>query len=72
MWPELLRELPTRMYELHQWYMSKSKDGLTMFTARGTKELYGLPFEIWIDFEDLWLLYHQDALSKGLISAWIM
>nr|TKW31313.1 hypothetical protein SEVIR_2G097300v2 [Setaria viridis] len=29
------------------------------------------PDDIWIEFESLWYLYHQDALDKSLISAWI-
>jgi hypothetical protein len=33
MWPELVKMLPTRMYELHQWYMKSSADGNIMIAA---------------------------------------
>ena len=34
MWPELIDRLPTRMRELHKWYMKYSSEGNIMFTAR--------------------------------------
>jgi hypothetical protein len=34
MWPELLNMLPTRMRELHEWYMRDTVDGDLMFAAR--------------------------------------
>ena len=71
-WPELLPHLPTRMFELHQWYMEQSKDGLVMFAARASMELYRPPADIWIEFLNLSFLYHRDALDKSLLSAWVL
>jgi hypothetical protein len=33
MWPELLNMLPTRMRELHEWYMRATVDRDVMFAA---------------------------------------
>ena len=69
MWPELIDMLPTRMCELHQWYMKASVEGYVMLAAR-IKYIYfhrGMD-DVWIDFDNLWFLYHQDALDKSLVS----
>jgi hypothetical protein len=34
MWPELVEMLPTRMCELHKWYLKASTDGDVMFAAQ--------------------------------------
>ena len=34
MWPELIDMVPTRMHELHQWYMKASAEGYVMLAAR--------------------------------------
>jgi hypothetical protein len=67
MWPELLNMLPTRMRELHEWYMRATADVDVTFTARvKDSDLHRGLAGIWIDFESLWFLYHQDALGKSL------
>jgi len=33
-WPELIDMLPTRIRELHQWYMKQPVDEIVMFAAR--------------------------------------
>ena len=73
MWPELIDMLPTRMRELHQWYMKALAEGYVMLAAR-IKHIYfhrGMD-DVWIDFDHLWFLYHQDALDKSLVSVWAM
>ena len=34
MWPELIDTLPTRMRELHQWYLKACAEGYIMLAAR--------------------------------------
>ena len=73
MWPELIDMLPTRMCELHQWYMKASVEGYVMLAAR-IKYIYfhrGMD-DVWIDFDNLWFLNHQDALDKSLVNAFAM
>ena len=73
MWPELIDILLTRMRELHQWYMKSSAEGNIMFAAQIKDNHFHRGMDdIWIEFENLWFLYHQDALDKSLISAFVM
>jgi hypothetical protein len=73
-WPELLPFLPTRMAELHKWYAVQSKaNQLEMFPARIKDEHFWRGAgEVYIEFEALYDLYHQDALDKSLVSVWCM
>ena len=65
MWPELLQMLPTRMCELHEWYIKSSSVGNIMFAARiQDKHFHQGMDDVWIEFTSLWFLYHQDALDN--------
>ena len=69
MWPELLHMLPTRMHELHQWYKKSSVEGHIMFATRIKYSHFHRGIDdVWIDFEYLWFLYHQDGLDKSHVS----
>ena len=73
MWSELIDMLPTRMRELHQWYMKASTEGYVMLPAR-IKDIHfhrGMD-DVCIDFDHFLFLYHQDALDKSLVSVWAM
>jgi hypothetical protein len=64
--------LPTRMHELHKWYLKASVDGDVMFAARVKhNDLYRGLADVWIEFVSLWFLYHQDTLDKSLTSAFV-
>jgi hypothetical protein len=73
MWPEFLNMLPTRMHELHKWYLKASAYGDVMFAARVKhRHLHRGLADVWIEFESLWFLYHQDTPNKSLVSAFVM
>ena len=73
MWPELLQMLPTRMCELHEWYIKSSSVGNIIFAARiQDKHFHQGMDDVWIEFTSLWFLYHQDALDKSLVNAFSM
>ena len=73
MWPELIDKLPTRMLELHQWYLKAYAEGYIMLAAqiKHTHFYRGMD-DIWIDFDHFLFLFHQDALDKSLVSVWPM
>ena len=73
MWEELIPRLPTRMRELHAWYMkaSASKDVCFRAQIQDRHFHWGLD-DIWIYFENLYDLYHQDALDKSLLNVFCM
>jgi hypothetical protein len=51
MWLELLNILPTRLHELHEWYMRASTDGDVMFAARvKDSDLHRGLADVWIEF----------------------
>ncbi|RLM61293.1 hypothetical protein C2845_PM14G08230 [Panicum miliaceum] len=61
------------MRELHDWYLKTSADGYVMFAAQVKhSDLHRGLADVWIEFESLWFLYHQDALDKSLVSAFDM
>ena len=70
-WPELIDKLPTRMRELHQWYLKACANAYIMLAARiKHTHFYRGMDDIWIDFDHFLFLFHQDALDKSLISVW--
>ena len=73
MWEELIPMLPTRMRELHAWYLKASATKDVMFCARvQDRHFHRGMDDIWIEFENLYDLYHQDALDKSLLNVFCM
>ena len=72
-WEELIPRLPTRMRELHAWYLKASAMKDVMFHARVQDRHFNRGMDdVWIEFENLYDLYHQDALDKSLLSVFYM
>ena len=73
MWEDLIPRLPTGMRELHRWYLKYSAEGNIMFSARVQDRHFHRGIDdIWIEFSNLYDLYHQDALDKSLLSVFYM
>ena len=73
MWPELLDMLPMRMCELHRWYMKATSKGDVMIAARIQDRHFHRGMDaVWIEFINLYDLYHQGALDKSLLSVFSM
>ena len=73
MWEELIPTLPTRMRELHAWYMKASASKDVVFHAQiQYRHFHQGMDDIWIEFENQYDLYHQDALDKSLLSVFCM
>src|SRR4051812_18884379 len=47
---ERLKELPTQMWNLHQWYSTVIKQGRIMIIAKVPREYYFRPEEVHIEF----------------------
>jgi len=65
--------LSTQMYRLHQWYMEACKREDHFIRVRFKHEHYfrgddAIPIEV----NDLWHLFHKDALDKAFVSTWIL
>ena len=73
MWEELIPQLPTRMRELHAWYIKASATKGVVFCARVQDRHFNRGMDdVWIRFENLFDIYHQDALDKSLLSVFCM
>ena len=73
MWEELIPRLPTRMRELHAWYLKASASKNVVFCARvQDRHFHWGMNDIWIEFENLYDLYHQNTLDKSLLSVFCM
>ena len=68
-WEQLLVHLPTRMYELHKWYMIASARGLVALEVRIEDYHYFRGRSSFnVPLEEFWFLFNQDALDVALVS----
>jgi hypothetical protein len=72
--PELVLKLSPKMYKFHEWYMRHSAKGVDTigklaipedFVTEGNKV-------VWLEFKDIYEVYHLDALNTNLIIAWCL
>jgi hypothetical protein len=70
--PKVMPELPTQMRRLHQWYMDVVSRGEFMQATKfKDDDLFCGDGVIWLNWEELYQLYHQDYLDISL-SFWIL
>jgi hypothetical protein len=71
--PEELPRLSTMMRRLHDWYLKASEEGTNYIIAYIKDEHYfNGDEEIFIEFEELFQLYNQDALDKTIVSCYCL
>ena len=70
---ELIKDLPTQMRRFHDFYMRASARGRTMIGVLIRKENYFWPTDVmWLEFKDIYEIYHKEALDLSLVSCWIL
>ena len=71
--PDKVKNLPTRMYELHQWYMNITKifNRLSLM-VNVKKEHYYHEKPVFVEYSELFQLYNQDALDKSIVSCYCL
>ena len=69
---ERLRQLPTHMRNLHQWYLDACKENTSYIVANIPEEYYFRKEEIHIEMNELWQLFNLDALDKSLMSCYCL
>ena len=71
--PDEVNKLPTRMYELHQWYMdiTKISDRLSLM-VNVMEDHYYHEKAVCVEYSELFQLYNQDALDKSIISCYCL
>ena len=68
-----VKKLPTRMYELHQWYMNITKiSNRESLMVNIKHEHYYHEKALAIEYLELFQLYNQDALDKSIVSCYCL
>jgi len=71
--PEIVPMLPTQMRRLHDLYMKAMRDCNFMQGAKiGDEDFFRGEAIIWIDWEEVYQLYHQDALDISIVTLWLL
>jgi hypothetical protein len=66
------RSLPSQMQRLHEWYMKVAKGEREILLLKISKEHFLGEDLIHVEFEELFLLFNQDALDKSLVSCYVL
>ena len=71
--PKEVKKLPTRMYELHQWYMDITKiSSRESLMVNVKKDHYYHETVVSVEYSELFQLYNQDALDKSIVSCYCL
>ena len=71
--PEEVKNLPTRMYELHQWYMDITNiSNRESLMVNVKKDHYYHEKVVTVAYSELFQLYNQDALDKSIVSCYCL
>ena len=72
--PELVKKLLNKMHRFHQWYMTMSKKGQERFGMLVRPDDFSSEGEkvVWLEFRDIYEIYHLDALNTDLMITWCL
>ena len=71
--PNIVQLLPTQMRRLHDLYMKAMRECNFMQGAKmGDEDFFRGEAIIWIDWEEVYQLYHQDALDISMVALWLL
>ena len=71
--PDKVKNLPTRMYELHQWYMNITKiSNQESLMVNVKREHYYHEKALAVEYRELCQLYNLDALDKSIVSCYCL
>ena len=71
--PEEVKNLPTRMYELHDWYMKITKiSNRESLMVQVEEDHYFHKKALAIEYSELFQLFNQDALDKSIVSCYCL
>ena len=71
--PDEVKNLPTRMYELHQWYINITKiSNRESLMVNVKEEHYFHEKAVSVEYLELFQLYNQDALDKSIVSCYCL
>ena len=71
--PEEVKNLPTRMYELHDWYMKITKSSnRESLMVQVEEDHYFNKKALSVEYSELFQLFNQDALDKSIVSCYCL
>ena len=71
--PDVVDLLPTQIRRLHDLYMKTMRDCNFMQGAKiGDEDFFHGEAIIWLDWEEVYQLYHQDALNNYIVTLWLL
>ena len=71
--PEEVKNLPMRMYELHQWYMNITKiSNRESLMVKVEEDNYFHKLAVSVEYSEIFQLFNQDALDKSLVSCYCL
>ena len=71
--PDEVKKLPTRMYELHQWYMDITKiSNRESLMVNAKKDHYFHEKAMSVEYSELFQLFNQYALDKSIVSCYCL
>ena len=71
--PDIVQLLPTQMRRLQDFYMKAMRECNFMQGAKiGDEDFFPGDAIIWIDWEEVYQLYHQDALDISMVALWLL
>ena len=70
---KVVPKLKTKMHRVHQWYLERSKDGTQYVPIRCKDEdFHHGSHLLWLDFNELYELYNQEALAISILKIWTL
>jgi hypothetical protein len=73
--PEMESNLQTKMRRFHDWYLEESRRNKRRMIKVGVKDqdfYNGDADFVWLRFNDIYELYHRDAMDVDLITCWTL
>ena len=71
--PEVVKNLPTRLFSLNTWYEKVAKEGKTqVFFMAGKKHFLRQEYEVPIDFVELFQFFNLRDLDLSIVSAYAL
>ena len=71
--PDKVKNLPTRMYELHDWYMKITKiSNRESLMVQVEEDHYFNKKALSVEYSELFHLFNQDALDKSIVGCYCL
>ena len=71
--PKYYSSLGTQMFLLNKWYLKVTENDEAAWLVATVRPEHYLGYDVvYIEFDELHQLLHQDALDKSLVSCWCL